>query len=413
MIRVAEALSHILGDVQTLGLEKVHILNALGRVLGEDIYASRDIPPKDNSAMDGYAIRAVDSLGANPENPVRLRIVEEIPAGSIPRKTIGQGEAARIMTGAPLPAGADTIVRLEDTTRDGEWVIISAIYPTGYEVRLAGADVKKGDAVISRGDILRSAEIGMMAALGRSFIYVHQRPVVAVISTGDELVEIDEEPSPWKIINSNGYANMAQAADCGAVPLYVGIAKDNKEDLAAKFNAALRADVIISSGGVSLGDYDFVKDVITESGNRVHFWQVAIKPGKPLIYGRLHGKPFFGLPGNPVSSMVSFEQFVRPALLKMMGHKNLYRRTIRVILEEDIVKKAGLTHFIRVRVEWRDRRYRIITTGDQSSGILKSMVKANGLIVLPEDATDFKKGDEVTVQLIDQSLCLTSEPQYL
>lgn len=413
MIRVTEALSHILGDVQALGLEKVHILDSLGRVIGENIYASRDIPPKDNSAMDGYAVRAVDSLDASPANPLRLRIIEDIPAGSVPQKTIGQGEAARIMTGAPLPAGADAIVRMEDTTRDGEWVTLSAPYQAGQDVRRAGEDVKGGDVVIPQGEILRPAEIGMMATLGRSFIYVYQRPVVAVISTGDELVDIDEEPSPWKIINSNGYANMSQAADCGAIPLYIGIAKDNKEDLAAKFTAALRADVIVSSGGVSLGDYDFVKDVIAETGNKMHFWQVAIKPGKPLVYGRVHGKPFFGLPGNPVSSMVSFEQFVRPSLLKMMGYTRLYRRTIRLPLEEDMTKPQGLTCFIRACVDWRDGRYRITTTGTQSSGVLKSMVKANGLIVLPEDATDFKKGDEVTVQLIDHSLCLTSEPQYL
>ncbi len=413
MIRVAEALNQILGDVQPFGLEKVHILDALGRVIGENIRASRDIPPKDNSAMDGYAIRALDSAHAGPDRPVRLRIVEDIPAGSVPRKTIGQGEAARIMTGAPLPAGADAIVRMEDTTCDGEWVTISMPYRAGQDVRLAGEDVRGGDVVIPRGELLRPAEIGMMATLGRSFIYVYQRPVVAVISTGDELVDIDEEPSPWKIINSNGYSNMSQVRDCGAIPLYIGIAKDRKDDLAAKFNAALRADVIITSGGVSLGDYDFVKDVIAETGNRMHFWQVAMRPGKPLVYGRVHEKPFFGLPGNPVSSMVSFEQFVRPSLLKMMGHTNLYRRTIRVPLEEDISKTAGLAHFIRACVEWRDGRYRILTTGDQGSGILKSMVKANGLIVLPEDATVVKKGDEVTVQIIDHSLCTTAEPQYL
>jgi molybdopterin molybdotransferase len=413
MIRVAEALSHILGDIHPLGLEKAHILNALGRVIGEDVAAPRDIPPKDNSAMDGYAIRAVDSRDATQDKPVRLRVIEEIPAGSIPQKTLGPGEAARIMTGAPLPDGADAIVRLEETTGDKDTVVISTSYKVGNDVRLAGADVKTGEGVISQGAVLRPAEIGMLASLGRSFIYVHQRPTVAVISTGDELVEIDEEPSPWKIVNSNGYSNMAQIMDCGATPLYVGIAKDTKEDLTAKFNAALRADVIVSSGGVSLGDYDFVKDVIAESGHAMHFWQVAMRPGKPLVYGRVGGKPFFGLPGNPVSSMVSFEQFVRPAILKMMGCRNLYRRTIRVPLEEDISKVKGLTFFIRARIEWQDGRYRIMTTGDQSSGILKSMVKANGLVVLPEEVTELKKGDEVTVQLIDHGFCTTPEPQYL
>ncbi len=413
MICVAEALTHILDDIQPLGLEKVHILNALGRVIGEDVTAPRDIPPKDNSAMDGYAIRAIDSRHAAPGNPVRLRVIEAIPAGSIPQKTLGPGDAARIMTGAPLPAGADAVVRLEETTEDKDTAVISGPYKTGNDVRLAGADAKSGEMVISRGTVLRPAEIGMLASLGRSSIYVLQRPNVAVISTGNELVEIDEEPSPWEIVNSNGYSIIAQIMDCGAVPLYVGIAKDNKEDLAEKFTAALRADVIITSGGVSFGDYDFVKDFIAETGNKMHFWQVAMRPGKPLVYGRVSGKPFFGLPGNPVSSMVSFEQFVRPALLKMMGHRNLYRRIIRVPLEEDISKVEGLTFFLRVRVERREGRYRIMMTGDQSSGILKSMVKANGLIVLPEDIKELKKGDEVTVQLIDHTFCATPEPAYL
>jgi molybdopterin molybdotransferase len=253
----------------------------------------------------------------------------------------------------------------------------------------------------------------MMAELGRSFIAVHQRPLVAVLSTGDELVDIDQFPSPWQIISSNSYALAAQIIDCGAVPLQIGIAKDRREDLMDKFQAALRADIIISSGGVSVGDYDLVKDIMQKVGNRMHFWQVAMRPGKPLAYGAMSGIPLFGLPGNPVSSMVSFEQFVRPAILKMMGNSNLFRKTVQAVLEENLTKAKGVRQFIRGTVQHSKGRYTVSTTGEQGSGILKSMVRANGLIVVPEDVTDVRAGEVVTVQLLDRSLELTAKPEYL
>ena len=254
MISVEAALNQILEAIPPLGLEKVSLLDALGRVIGEDVAASRPIPPKDNSAMDGYALRSQDTQGACPERPLILDVIEDIPAGAIPRKRVEQGQAARIMTGAPVPEGADAVLRMEDTEKDGLRVRIFAEAPAGQDIRLAGEDVQPGETVIFRGDVIRPAQIGMLAALGRSFIPVYQKPLVAILATGDELVDVDETPSPWQIVSSNSYALAAQVLDCGAVPLNLGIAKDTREDLTAKLNAALRADLIISSGGVSVGD---------------------------------------------------------------------------------------------------------------------------------------------------------------
>lgn len=413
MITVAKALEQILQTISPLGLEKINILNALGRVIGEDITAGRNIPPKDNSAMDGYALRCQDTVGASVENHVLLEVIEDIPAGVVPQRNIAVGQAARIMTGAPIPEGADAVMRMEDTEKEGNSVKIMAEATFKQDIRLVGEDVSEGEVVILKGDILRPAEIGMLASLGRSFVSVYQKPLIAVLATGDELVDIDENPSPWKIVNSNSYSIAAQVLDCGASVMQLGIARDERADLIAKFQAALRADVIISSGGVSVGDYDLVKDIMKEVGSRMQFWQVAMRPGKPLVYGTIGKTPVFGLPGNPVSSMVSFEQFIRPAILKMMGHKKIFRKTIRARLKGAIKKRKGLMHFVRAVVEDANGWYTASTTGEQGSGILKSMVRANGLIVLPEETEFVKAGSEVTVQLLDTSLERTEKPDYL
>jgi len=410
MISVEDALNQILGTIVPLGQEKVNVLNALGRVIGEDIHATRNIPPKDNSSMDGYALRFQDTKGASKRRPAVLRIVEDLPAGTIPQKAVGKGEASRIMTGAPIPDGANAVVRVEDTAKDRRKVKIFVEATKGQDIRFAGEDVKEGELVISRGDVIRPAEVGMLAALSRSFVRVYQKPVVAVVATGDELVDIDEQPNPWQIVSSNSYSIAAQIIDCGGVPLQIGIAKDTREDLIARFKAALRADLIVSSGGVSVGDYDLVKDVMKQVGNRMQFWRVAMRPGRPLAFGSLGGVPLFGLPGNPVSSMVAFEQFVRPSILKMMGHKNLFRRTVKATLKDTITKKKGAKHFIRACVENRNGKFVVTSTGDQGSGILKSMVRANGLVILQEDSTTVKKGKEVVVQLLDASLERTLKP---
>ncbi|MDO9585207.1 MAG: molybdopterin molybdotransferase MoeA [Syntrophales bacterium] len=413
MITVGEALGQILQTINPLGLEKINFLDSLGRVIGEDVAAGRNIPPKDNSAMDGYALRWRDTVGASMEHPVILEVIEDIPAGAVPKKIIAAGQAARIMTGAPIPEGADAVLRMEDTEKDGTLVKIKAEAQCKQDIRLAGEDVREGEVVIPWGSIVRPAEIGMLASLGRSFISVYQKPLVAVLATGNELVDIDENPSPWAIVNSNSYSIAAQVMDCGATTMQMGIAKDERNDLVAKFQAALRADVIISSGGVSVGDYDLVKDIMKEVGSRMQFWQVAMRPGKPLAYGTIGNVPLFGLPGNPVSSMISFEEFIRPAILKMMGHKKIFRKTVKAFLKEDIKKRKGFMHFIRAVVAVSDGRYVASTTGEQGSGILKSMVRANGLIILPEEKEFAKAGDEVTVQLIDDSLKLTAKPEYL
>jgi molybdopterin molybdotransferase len=263
--------------------------------------------------------------------------------------------------------------------------------------------VKKGERVISSGDLIRPAEVGMLASLGRSFVSVYQRPMVAILCTGEELVDVDGDLDKGKIVSSNSYALAAQVKDCGAIPVQLGIAKDRKEEIKEKLLQGLRADVLISSAGISVGDYDFVKEVLNDLGMEMVFWKVAMKPGKPLAFGTIKEKPVFGLPGNPVSSMVSFEQFVRPSLLKMMGHHQIFRPIIEAILEEDIHKEPGSRHFVRAAVIFERDHYFVTITGAQGSGILRSMVKANGLVVIPEDREIVRAGEKVRVQLIDSS----------
>jgi molybdopterin molybdotransferase len=274
-------------------------------------------------------------------------------------------------------------------------------------IRFAGEDVQKGELIVKKGSALRPADIGMLATLGKAFINVYQKPRVAIMSTGDELVDIETNPPLGKIINSNSYSLAAQVLECGGIPIMLGIAKDKKIDLQEKFKTALHADVIISSGGVSVGDFDFVKDVMGEIGNAMHFWQVAMRPGKPLAFGAIEGIPLFGLPGNPVSAMISFEQFVRPSLLKMQGHKKIFRQTAKAVCAQEIQKSAGFKHFVRALVKKEKEQYIAMVTGDQGSGILKSMVIANALIVMGENETRIKKGAQVTIQLLDDSLSQT------
>ncbi|MCX5850177.1 MAG: molybdopterin molybdotransferase MoeA [Deltaproteobacteria bacterium] len=412
MISVEKALKTILVNFRPLGLEKINILESRGRVIGEDIFSPRNIPSANNSAMDGYAVRYADTKGATKNNPLQLKIIEDIPAGKVALKKIKAGEAARIMTGAVIPEGADAVIRQEDTQKNGKTVIIYSSVQKKENIRFAGEDVKRGELVVKRGSALRPAHIGMLASLGKSFVSVYQKPRVAIMSTGDELVNIETDPPPGKLVNSNSYSLAAQVLECGAIPIMMGITRDRKSDLQKKFKTALDADVIISSGGVSVGDFDFVKNVMGEIGNAMHFWQVAMRPGKPLAFGAIEGVPLFGLPGNPVSAMVSFEQFVRPSLLKMQGHTKIYRQTIKAICTEEFQKKEGFRHFIRAVVKKEKDKYVASTTGDQGSGILKSMVTANGLIVMGENESRIKKGAQVTVQLLDDSLSRSESLQF-
>jgi len=403
MVSVDEALEKILSFIKPLGAEKVSILDALGRVIAEDIYASRDIPPLDNSAMDGYAVRWEDVKNTSKDLPVRLEVIEDLPAGFISKKTLQKGQAIRIMTGAPIPKGADHVIPVEDTKRENQWVYVLHAVSKEKNIRKAGEDVKKGDLILSKGDLIRPPEVGMIASIGRSFVSVYQRPLVAILCTGEELVDVDGPLDDSKIVSSNSYTLSAQVKDCGAIPIPLGIAKDEKGDIEEKLRQGLRADVLISSAGVSVGDYDFVKEALKDLGMEMVFWRVAMKPGRPMTFGRIGEKPVFGLPGNPVSSMVSFEQFVRPSLLKMMGHKRIFRPVIEAVLKEDIKEKRGRRHFIRGMLTFENGSYFVTTTGPQGSGILKSMVKANGLIVIPEDREWVKAGEKVNVQLLDDS----------
>jgi len=404
MIPVDEALDKILSHVQTLGFEKVSLLDALGRVIAEDIFAKRNIPPLDNSAMDGYALRSEDVRQASQDHPVRLVVIEDLPAGFISTKTVERGKAVRIMTGAPIPKGADTVVPVEVTKKEDGSVLIFKGTGIGENIRESGEDVKQGDRVISKGDIVRPAEVGMLASVGRSFVSVYQKPLVAILCTGDELVDVDGDLDGVKIISSNSYTLGAQVKDCGAIPLQLGIARDRKEEIEEKLRQGIRADVLISSAGVSVGDYDFVKDVMKQLGMEMLFWKVAMRPGQPLAFGTIGEKPVFGLPGNPVSSMISFEQFVRPSLLKMMGCRHIFRPLVEATLKEEIKKIVGSRYFVRGFVSLEKDQYVVTTTGEQGSGILRSMVKANGLIVIPEDREIVRAGEKVKVQLLDNTL---------
>ena len=417
MISVEAALEIILSEIKPLGLERTSILSTLGRVLGEDICASVDNPPWDNSAMDGYALRASDTKGASRGKPVILRIIEDLPAGYVAKKTIKRGETVRIMTGAPIPRGADAVVMVEDTDKSEvrsqkSEVKIFREAKIRDNIRRAGEDFKKGALVLKKGTAIRAAEVAMLATVGKPNVCVYQRPKVAVLSTGDELVEIEETPSNGKIVNSNSYAISAQIKACGAVPVQLGIARDAKKDLMDKLSYGLASDCILSSGGVSVGDFDFVKDVLKEMGSEMRFWKVAIKPGKPLAFGIINNKPVFGLPGNPVSAMVAFEQFVRPAILKMMGVRNIFRKSLTALLTSSLKKKAGRMHFIKAVLEEKKGQFYATPLEGQGSGILSSMVMANSLIILPEDAEDAAKGSKVKVQPLDSGFLYQDEPGY-
>jgi molybdopterin molybdotransferase len=409
-ITVAEARETILAAVRPMGMERTPLPDALGRVLAETVTAPWDIPQMDNSAMDGYAVRSADLAGATRERPIVLEVIEDLPAGRVATRAVQPGTATRIMTGAPVPPGADAVVRVEDTEGSGATVRVLVSVPPQENLRPAGEDVRVGQKVLEAGTVLTPAAIGMLAGVGRASVQVTQRPRVAILSTGDELVDVDEERGVGKIIATNGYSLAAQVRECGAAPVSLGIAPDRPEAIEARFREAMQADVIVSSGGVSVGDYDFIKDVLQRLGSDMKFWRVAMKPGHPLVFGLLGGRPAIGLPGNPVSSMVSFEQFIRPALLKIMGHRDIFRPVVRARLRETLRQKVGRTGFVRAIVTREGSGYAVVSTGNQSSGVLLSMVRANGLLIFPAEKAELSEGSEADVQIIDPRFWQVPDP---
>ncbi len=399
MLTVEEARKRMLDTVSVSATEQRGILDCLGHVLAEDIYAEEHIPPFDNSAMDGFAVIAEDVRGASEVTPVSLEVVEAIAAGYAPAKRIDRGQAARIMTGAMMPAGADAVVMQEVTQFNGEQVRIAEAVDKAENVRFTGESVRSGDLVIGSGKLLRPQECSMLASLNRSEVLVYRRPRVAVVSTGDELTPLGVALEPGKIHDSNRYGICAQLREAGCIPIDMGIARDDEAETERIFRGGLnRADALITSGGVSVGEHDVVKSVLAKLG-KVNFWRVAMKPGKPQAYGIADGKPIFGLPGNPVSSLVVFELFVRPALLKMAGHSNPFRPAFKAKLEEAVANKDKRTNFMRAIITQREGEYYAKTTGPQGSGILYSLVLANGFIVIPPGVS-LKSGDEVEAQFL-------------
>lgn len=408
-LTVEEALKSVLSGVSVLPVESVPLMDALGRVLAADVVAHDSLPPFANSSMDGYAMRAEDIATASATNPVTLTVVADIAAGMLPDVELTPGTAARIMTGAPLPPGADAVVPVEDTNEP--WraterqlpahIQINRSVQAGDYVRHPGEDIVAGTTVLNAGHILRPQALGVLASLGVSNVAVYRRPRVGILATGDELLEVERPLTPGKIRNSNGYAQAAQVAVLGAVPVQLGIAHDTEADVRAKLQGGIDAhvDLFISSAGVSVGAYDVIKAVLEQSGN-VGFWRVRMRPGKPLAYGTYAGIPYLGLPGNPVSAMVSFERFARPAILKMGGFTQLERPRVTAVVDEEI-HSDGRESYIRAIVSRLETGYHAVTTGGQGSHMMTSLVKANALLIVPEGVEYVPVGAKLQAMMLN------------
>ena len=386
----------ILESVIPLPPEAVSLLDVVGMVIAEDIRAPWDMPLWNNSAMDGFAVRAEDCVAGQ-----MLTVDGYIPAGgSASGITVKPGGAVKIMTGAPAPVGCDAIVPIEETVENNGKLILTGQVRPGDHLRIRGEDVSKGELVIAAGTALRPAEINMLASFGYRTAPVFRRPKVAILSTGDELVEPGGDIGTGQIFNSNDYSIAAAVKQLGGEPVLLGIARDDRQSLTEKIAAGLQEDVLITTAGVSMGDHDLVCDVLEALQVERRFWKVDIKPGRPTAFGLKNGKPVFSLPGNPVSSMITFEQFVRPALLKMMGHQRVIKPLVRAVMQETIKKKPGRVQFLRVRVANDGQRLVASSSGDQNTGILRTLLRANGIAVLPADLEQLPSGEEVDVHLI-------------
>ena len=403
---VPAALERVLSACSPLDSETVPLLEAAYRVIATDARAPMPHPPWTNSAMDGFAVRAEDVRGASAASPVRLRVIENVPAGGFPQLTVGAGEATRVMTGAPIPDGADGVIRIEHTSAwhsSGSPAEIDVLRDddAGRNVRQRGEDYAAGDALVARGELLTAARVGLLASIGTAAVDVSRRPRVAILSTGDELAgpdEYDEVRAGRRIADSNSAALAAaiQAAGGSAQPL--GVARDDLAEIAMRLDAARGADVLVTTAGASVGDHDVVKDALERSGFELDFWRVRMRPGSPVSFGRMGRTLVFGLPGNPVSALVTFHVLVAPALRALLGRADVHSPVERVVLAEPMPTKAGLAHFLRVRLERAaGAPARATLTGPQGSGILTSIGRADGLLVIPEDLNGLEAGAEADV----------------
>jgi molybdopterin molybdotransferase len=396
MWEFGQALKIVLEDTKPVESEWVALTRAHRRALAEDIVARNNVPYTDNSAMDGYAIRTGDVKSI----PQDLKVVGVVACGKSVKKRLKPGEAMAIMTGAPIPEGCDSIIPVEDTEAVGSGIvrILRNIEP-GKNVRYSGEDVRKGEVVLKRGTAIGPAELGMLASVGRKRVRVFRKPLVAILITGNEIIEPGEKLRPGKVRDINTFSLCGLVEKFGGVPLPLGIAGDERVKLVRKMKKGLNSDIMIISGGVSMGEFDFVREALTSLGYREKFWKVAMKPGMPISFGYIGRTPVFGLPGNPVSSMVSFLEFVRPLMMKLM-ERAVDLPEVSAILRTPVEKKDNRRHFLRVKLDYRNHKYFASLTGPQGSGILKSMIECDGIAILPEHSKALKIGDRVTVQLI-------------
>lgn len=405
MISVEEARRLVLEHTSRLGSEIVQVTEALGRILAEDVRSDMNMPPFDKSAMDGYAVRASDVSEASSDSPVCLRVTEDIPAGVIPTLVLFAGTAARIMTGAPLPPEADAVVMVEVTGRVGDdHVNIFAPVRRGQNVCVLGEDVKVGQIVLRQGQWIRPQEAGMLASVGKTEVRVILQPEVAILPTGSEIVEPGHPLSAGQIRNSNGYSLYAQALAAGARVHYLGIADDTKPELKTKVLDGLASDVLLLSGGVSMGDYDLVTETLLDLGVEIFFESVRIKPGKPTVFGRKDETLVFGLPGNPVSTMVIFEAFIYPVLRKMQGYTAWERPMVKATLERSFSKRPGRRQYAPSWTRWAGEGWKVAPVSSHGSADLMSMIQGNSLMIVPEEFGELEPGTSVDVQLLDESV---------
>ncbi|KPL80384.1 molybdopterin molybdotransferase MoeA [Herpetosiphon geysericola] len=407
LLAVADAQAAILERMTTLASESIELTAALGRVLARPMYADRDAPPFANSAMDGYAVLVGDVAQASADQPVALQIIERVAAGAVPTHELRAGSAIRIMTGAQVPANAEAVVPFEETDEgqpNAQPDVVRMFQATqhGSNIRPAGEDMQAGALVLNAGQVLHAGSIGVLATIGAAQVPVFRQPRVAIIATGDELVDVGIEPNPGQIRNSNGYANAAQVREAGAIPIIMPIVPDNAEALRAILaQAVAEADVLLTSGGVSVGDYDLVKQILNEVG-KLEFWRVRMRPGKPLAFGSINGKPIFGLPGNPVSAMVCFELFVRPALRKIGGYQQLFRPSVWAKLLDADLESNERRQYLRVIVKSSAEGLTAELTGAQGSGLVSSMARANGLLIVPEASRGIIRGEYAEIVLFGE-----------